>query len=70
MHELAADIGMLNEDPGEGRIDSLVMGMEEGKRSYKVLRRPPERSSYAQDIAWKYGVTYQQLIRGSDTIAM
>lgn len=70
MHELAADIGMLNEDPGEGRIDSLVTGMEEGKRSYKVLRRPPERSSYAQDIAWKYGVTYQQLIRGSDTIAM
>lgn len=62
MHELAAEIPKLNEHPGEGCVDSLVMGMEEGIRSYKVLRRPPEESSYARDIAEKYGVTYQQLI--------
>ena len=62
MHELAAEIPKLNESPGLGSVDSLVMGMEEGIRSYKVLRRPPEESSYAKDIAQKYGVTYEQLI--------
>ena len=36
---------------------------EDGKRSYKVYRKQPEKNSYARDIALKYGVTYAQLIQ-------
>ncbi len=40
---------------------SLITGVEEGKRSYKISIAPPQGLSFAQDIAQKYGVTYEQL---------
>lgn len=64
MHELAENLEELNKEETETRIDSLVMGRcEDGKRSYKVYRKQPEKNSYARDIALKYGVTYAQLIQ-------
>jgi hypothetical protein len=41
---------------------SLIMKTEEGKRSFKVALAKPEGSSYAKDIAEKYGVTYDMLV--------
>ena len=38
------------------------MRTEDGKRSFKVALAQPEGSSYAKDIAEKYGVTYDMLI--------
>ncbi len=54
MHKLA-------ENAAEFNVSSVVMASEEGKRSYKVVEKAPEGSSYARDIAAKYGVTYEML---------
>ncbi|MBR5386562.1 MAG: DNA mismatch repair protein [Clostridiales bacterium] len=54
MHKLA-------ENASEFNVSSIVMASEEGKRSYKVVEKAPEGSSYARDIAAKYGVTYEML---------
>jgi len=55
MHKLAFDLQK------EERIHSLIVKSEEGKRSYKIEIAPPEGMSYANDIAKKYGVTFEQL---------
>ena len=54
MHKLA-------ENADEFKASSIVMSSEDGKRSYKVVEKSPEGSSYARDIAAKYGVTYEML---------
>ena len=54
MHKLAQNAAEFN-------VSSIVMASEEGKRSYKVVEKAPEGSSYARDIAQKYGVTYEIL---------
>ena len=51
----------MNSVPGDIDVASLITGIHEGKRSYKVFLAPPEGVSYAHDIAEKYGVTYDQL---------
>ena len=60
MHKLAQNAGELN-------VSSLVMASEEGKRSYKAVEKAPEGSSYARDIAAKYGVTYEMLTGEQET---
>ncbi len=62
MHKLAFDIEELNESAALGKASSLVVLSEEGKRSYKVAVCPPGGRSYAEDIARKYGVTYEMLV--------
>lgn len=54
MHKLAQNASEFN-------VSSIVMASEDGKRSYKVVEKSPEGSSYARDIAAKYGVTYEML---------
>ena len=54
MHKLAADIDL-------DQVSSIVMASDNGERSYKVIEKAPEGSSYARDIAAKYGVTYEML---------
>ena len=45
-------------------IDTLVAGIErEGRRSFKILRAKPDGKSYARDIADKYGLTYDNIIK-------
>ncbi len=61
MHELATDLDTMNALEGDLNVASLITGIHEGKRSYKVFLAPPEGVSYAHDIAEKYGVTYDQL---------
>ncbi len=65
MHKLGEDAeDFTRESIGAGAA-SLIMRTEEGKRSFKVALAQPEGSSYAKDIAEKYGVTYEMLVSES-----
>ena len=60
LHELAASVDAINErTAAEGgiRLDNLVAGVEEGRRSFLVERKKPDGKSYASDIAAKYGLS-------------
>lgn len=61
MHKLASDADDMNKDGNSSMVSSLIMRSDEGKRSFKVEIALPEGSSYARDIAEKYGVTYEML---------
>lgn len=62
MHELAMSSEEVNQQiKGRLKVASLITGIHEGQRSYKIYIAPPEGVSYAQDIARKYGVTFDQL---------
>ena len=64
MHKLARELDKLNaEGSGDSLVSSLVAEAEDGKRSYRVRVGQPVGLSYARDIAQKYGVTYEQLMR-------
>ena len=66
LHELAAEIDNINARTatnGGATIDTLVAGIEEGKRSFKIFRQKPDGKSYARDIADKYGLSYESIVR-------
>ena len=66
LHELAAEIDNINaraaKDGGKP-IDTLVAGMEQGRRSFKIIRQKPDGKSYARDIANRYGLSYETITR-------
>ena len=64
MHKLGEDAAEFTRDSKRAGAASLIMRTEDGKRSFKVALAQPEGSSYARDIAEKYGVTYDMLING------
>ena len=47
-------------------VDTLVAGIEEGKRSFKIVRAKPDGKSYAMDIAEKYGLSYDSIRKKTD----
>ena len=60
MHDLARNLDEVNEKTeGDSKIESMVTGVENGNRSFKIFIAPPQGISYAKDIALKYGVTYE-----------
>ncbi|MBR4994113.1 MAG: DNA mismatch repair protein [Lachnospiraceae bacterium] len=62
MHKLAFEVDELNAASPRSKAASLIVRTDEGgKRSYEVEIAPPEGMSYANDIAKKYGVTYEML---------
>ena len=66
LHELAADIDRINENSSKSggvRIETLVAGIEEGQRSFKIYRAKPDGKSYARDIAERYGLTYKNILK-------
>jgi len=66
LHDLAASVGEINQrskEYGGIAIDTLVAGIEEGKRSFKIYRAKPDGKSYAKDIADKYGLSFESLIK-------
>lgn len=66
LHELTSmldEINQLSENNGGARIDTLVAGMEDGNRSFKIKRQKPDGRSYAKDIADKYGISYEHIIK-------
>ena len=67
LHELASSVPEINArsvENGGVRIDTLVAGIEEGKRSFKIHRMRPDGKSYARDIADKYGLSFENLMGG------
>ena len=56
----------MNSLEGDLKVASLITGIHDGQRSYKVFLAPPEGVSYAKDIAEKYGVTFDQLKKSID----
>ena len=66
LHELAASVPEINErsrELGGIQIDTLVAGIEEGRRSFKIYRAKPDGKSYARDIADKYGLSFETLMQ-------
>ena len=69
LHELAASVPEINErsvSQGGIRLDTLVAGIEEGQRSFKIHRAKPDGKSYARDIADKYGLSFENLMERMD----
>ena len=67
MHELASSVGEINASvEGDSLAESLITGVHDGERSFKVSIAPPQGVSYAADIAQKYGVTFSQIKEGID----
>ncbi|MBO4523440.1 MAG: hypothetical protein J5723_02050 [Ruminococcus sp.] len=66
MHELAENVDKISEmAASEYRAVSVVMENDNGKRSYKISYKKPDGKSYAHEIAFKYGITFEQLIKKS-----
>ena len=66
MHKLAEEAESISK--AEGTSDqavSLLAETRDGERIFRIHIAPPEGSSYAHDIAERYGVTYEQLMEGS-----
>ncbi len=66
LHELAAMLDEINEKcatEGGAPIDTLVAGIDEGKRSFKIYRAKPDGKSYARDIANKYGLSHESIMK-------
>lgn len=61
MHKLAREADELKSDSSDSRAASLVAVSEAHERSFRVRVMAPEGRSYAEDIAVKYGVTYELL---------
>ena len=65
LHDLAASVPEINRKSREAGgilLDTLVAGIEEGRRSFKIIRAKPDGKSYAKDIADKYGLSYESLV--------
>ena len=60
MHDLARNLDEVNRiTDGDSKVESMVTGVENGSRSFKIAIAPPQGISYAKDIALKYGVTFE-----------
>ena len=65
LHELAANVREMDarsRSAGGVAIDTLVAGIDEGKRSFRIHRQLPDGKSYAKDIADKYGLSFENLM--------
>ena len=61
LHELARDIPEMDKWDGQGNIISIVMERKDGRNTFMLKRAAPDTTSYARNIAEKYGITYEQM---------
>ena len=61
MHKLGENLEDFNTGKFDAGASSLIVKCDGGNRSFKIEVAPPEGTSYARDIAEKYGVTYEML---------
>ena len=59
--ETSISLSLELDGKGESKIESMVTGVENGNRSFKIFIAPPQGVSYAKDIAEKYGVTFNSI---------
>jgi len=63
LHEIVDVIERFKNTEGNGSvIDYLKVGIHQNTRTYKVVREKSDGKSYAQDIAKRYGLTYDQIV--------
>lgn len=64
---MTQQLDVYNSHPeNRGKIDNLVAMMEskeEGTRSYKVIRTTPDGLSYAKDIARRYRLDLEDILK-------
>ncbi|MBP5491792.1 MAG: hypothetical protein J6Y08_03015 [Clostridiales bacterium] len=65
IHELARGIEAMDAWEGKSRVVSLVMEIKDNVNTFKLKRSAPDTSSYARNIAMKYGITYEQMKEAS-----
>lgn len=65
IHDLARMTDEMNKWDGRGDVISLAMEIVDNVNTYKVLRKEPDTSSYARNIALRYNVTYDQMLEES-----
>ncbi|SFX85456.1 MutS-related protein [Ruminococcus sp. XPD3002] len=67
MHELAEKADSYGKtENAVCKAVSLVMESDNGKRSYKVSYKKPDGKSYAHEIAYRFGITFEQLMGNLD----
>lgn len=64
LHELARMTAEMNKWEGRGDVVSLSMDIVNNVNTYRAVRKEPDSSSFAYNIAHKYGVTYEQMLEG------
>lgn len=63
MHELAENADSYGKtEKAVCKAVSVVMESGNGERSYKISYKSPDGKSYAHDIAYKFGITFEQLM--------
>lgn len=62
MHELAEHTEALQCERAVCGAASVVMGKREGEHAYRIRYEKPDGKSYAHDIAFRYGITLEQLL--------
>lgn len=71
IHDLPQQLDTYNSHPkNRGKIDNLVAMMEnkeDGTRSYRIGRTTPDGLSYAKDIANRYGLDLESILKGGQT---
>lgn len=69
IHDLRNRLDEINRYPGSTiKLDNLAAQMSdddavERKRTYKIIRTKPDGLSYARDIAMKYGLVLEEMLR-------
>ncbi len=66
LHSLASRVGEINDRTaplGGVKIDTLAADITDGVRSFKVVRRAPEGKSHASDVAEKYGLSFENILK-------
>ena len=67
IHELAENADEITAGAGSGYgAVSVVMENDNGRRSYRISYKKPDGKRYAHEIAYKYGITFEQLIERKD----
>ena len=67
-HDIYDKIKEVSLDSGDSPFDALSALMDDagnGKRSYKIIRKAPEKNSFAVDIAKKYHLQCEDILKGA-----
>ncbi len=65
LHDLAASVDKINGEcvpNGGSPVDNMVAQVEDGSRTFRIIRRSPDGKSYARDIADKYGLSLDKIL--------
>lgn len=66
LHELSNQLDEINakcKAEGGVPIDTLVAGIQGTERSFEIIRAKPDGKSYARDIAEKFGLSYERIMK-------